>query len=286
LQPAAGQNVVRFTGVSYVTIRNLVLDGTSVTENATRVTTGAHHIRIQDCEIRNSPKSGVSTLSAGSPLSDNNEFVRLTVHDCGTDDHDHGFYVETANNLIEHCTIYDNAGYGIQLWNENGSPNTDVVNDNIVRYNRIYDNADPGPTGTGIILACGERNTAYYNIVYGNYRGIQCAYGTSATVYNNTVYNNGGYGIRISANMTGAIVRNNIMYNHTDDYYDQSDTIEDHNLEGIDPQFVNAGAGNFHLQAGSPARDAGTDVGLTEDYDGVSVPQETNPAIGAYEYVA
>lgn len=50
-----------------------------------------------------------------------------------------------------------------------------------------------------------------------------------------------------------------------------------------DPVFV--GGGDYHLQSGSPARNAGTNVGLSVDYDGVSVPQETNPAIGAYEYV-
>lgn len=53
-----------------------------------------------------------------------------------------------------------------------------------------------------------------------------------------------------------------------------------------DPLFVDAAAGNFHLQAASPCRNSGTDVGLTTDYDGVSIPQETVPARGAFEYVA
>ena len=52
-----------------------------------------------------------------------------------------------------------------------------------------------------------------------------------------------------------------------------------------DPLMTNPGAGDFTLQAGSPCRDAGEDVGLTRDFAGVSVPQETNPAIGAYEFV-
>ena len=55
-------------------------------------------------------------------------------------------------------------------------------------------------------------------------------------------------------------------------------------LGNTNPLFV--GGGDYHLQARSPARNAGIDVGLIEDYDGISVPQETNPAIGAYEYVA
>jgi hypothetical protein len=44
-------------------------------------------------------------------------------------------------------------------------------------------------------------------------------------------------------------------------------------------------ATDFHLQGGSPAINAGTDVSLTEDYEGVSVPYSTVPCIGAYEGV-
>jgi len=61
-----------------------------------------------------------------------------------------------------------------------------------------------------------------------------------------------------------------------------------------DPLFVDADGADdvagtedddLHLLWDSPCINVGDDVSLTEDYDGVSVPQETNPAIGAYEYV-
>lgn len=52
-----------------------------------------------------------------------------------------------------------------------------------------------------------------------------------------------------------------------------------------DPKFTNIGSDDFHLESDSPCRNAGADLSLTLDYDGVSIPQETNPAIGAYEYV-
>ena len=49
-----------------------------------------------------------------------------------------------------------------------------------------------------------------------------------------------------------------------------------------DPKFLNPG-GDFHLQAGSPAFDAGIDTGLNKDFDHVSVTGK--PDIGAFEWV-
>jgi hypothetical protein len=40
---------------------------------------------------------------------------------------------------------------------------------------------------------------------------------------------------------------------------------------------------DFHLQSGSPARDTGINVGLTNDKDGVA--WHNPPSIGAYEYI-
>jgi hypothetical protein len=47
---------------------------------------------------------------------------------------------------------------------------------------------------------------------------------------------------------------------------------------------VDPAAGDFHLAAGSPCIDAGTDVGLAADFDGTPVPQGKSPDIGAYEF--
>jgi len=54
-----------------------------------------------------------------------------------------------------------------------------------------------------------------------------------------------------------------------------------------DPRYVNAGAGDLHLQATSPAVNMGSNVtvnlGYTTDLDGVAVPQAGMPDAGAYE---
>lgn len=42
---------------------------------------------------------------------------------------------------------------------------------------------------------------------------------------------------------------------------------------------------DFHLTAGSPAINTGSDVSLTSDFDGKTIPYSTAPDIGAYEYM-
>jgi hypothetical protein len=49
-----------------------------------------------------------------------------------------------------------------------------------------------------------------------------------------------------------------------------------------DPVFIGGAPYDFHLQAGSPCINAGLNVGLLTDYDGVAVGDP--PEIGAYEY--
>jgi len=51
-----------------------------------------------------------------------------------------------------------------------------------------------------------------------------------------------------------------------------------------DPVFIDASNDNFKLQKTSPCLYAGTDIGLTEDYLGNSVPAGGSVDIGAYEY--
>jgi hypothetical protein len=53
-----------------------------------------------------------------------------------------------------------------------------------------------------------------------------------------------------------------------------------------DPLFANAAGGDFRLQAGSPCINAGTNVSLTQDFAGRSVPIRSGVDIGAWEYWA
>ena len=107
---------------------------------------------------------------------------------------------------------------------------------------------------------------------------------------------------------TNAIHRNNIHYNEnwqpygtainglsnggqlTADHnllYDASQNYSASNFPGDilnkNPLFVDASADNYRLQSGSPAIDAGANVGVTVDLTGNSRPQGAAPDLGAYE---
>ncbi|MBN2375300.1 MAG: hypothetical protein JXD22_02780, partial [Sedimentisphaerales bacterium] len=58
---------------------------------------------------------------------------------------------------------------------------------------------------------------------------------------------------------------------------------EEHSI-CVNPLLVNVGGGDFHLRSESGCVDAGAEVGLTKDFEGVSIPQGTGADIGAYEF--
>ena len=52
----------------------------------------------------------------------------------------------------------------------------------------------------------------------------------------------------------------------------------------VNPGFVNLFGKDYHLTSGSPAVDAGQNLGYTSDTEGRTVPNGSAPDIGAYEY--
>jgi parallel beta-helix repeat protein len=104
-------------------------------------------------------------------------------------------------------------------------------------------------------------------------------------IANNTLYGNARWGIWL--NNSGNTVRNNIAYQNssTNIQNDSTNTLS-HNLTN-EPLFVNAAAGDFHLQARSPAIDTGMAVSeVTTDFDKAPRPQGAGVDIGACEYTS
>jgi parallel beta-helix repeat protein len=276
VRPSPATFVVSFVACQYVIVDGFIFDGTNVQHDTVKLLSDAHYIRIKDCEIKNAPAYGNGILIASS--CNYNEFIHLEVHSNGGAGHGHGLYIEGSYNLVEGCDVHDNSNFGVHIYNGYSGR---TANHNVVRKNRVYDNAS-----FGILLGSGENNIAYNNIVWGNGSGFKIGdNGVNSEAYNNTVYNNSGTGILIFSESNGAIVRNNIVYQNGNSIQDQgSGTTQDHNLIDVDPKFVDVSAYDFHLRPTSPAIDSGIILNeVADDFAGVSRPRGGGYDIGAYE---
>jgi hypothetical protein len=152
--------------------------------------------------------------------------------------------------------------------------------------------------------------TVAYNVMV-NTAGAVCIHTDTIGVANfkfdnNTFVATGGSGDRVfecTNDLSMLRVRNNIFYSnlqianngnftHTNNLYHMVNMI---NGPGVgfalgsgekigNPLFINVGAKAFHLQAGSPAIDAGLSLGYSQDFDDQTVPIGVAPDMGAYEY--
>jgi parallel beta-helix repeat protein len=297
IRPVSGHVIVLYCDyVHHVVIDGFILDGSNTTPGANGLklasdpTCGvAHHIRLQNSEIKNTPNSGIFVGGHPYPgfLSDAgccNEFINLDIHDNAVGMDDQGYYIQSGRNLIERNRVYRNSCCGIYIFRSDSS----TPHDNIVRDNEVFDNGLTSPSGGGVgILVQGERDQVYNNIVYGNRLGGIYVFGDGRDikVMNNTVYNNQGPGVIIDATTSNTSVKNNILYQNAGVIQNQgSGTIISNNLT-LDPLFVNTATKNFSLKAGSPAIDKGMPLSeVFDDFAGLARPQGPAYDIGAFEY--
>lgn len=235
---------------------------------------------------------------------------------------DHGIYVAAGenfigiNNIIRNNYISGPTGYGIHIYDElkrHGDLTRNIANiiveNNFIKKSQkragILVAAGPGTRIDKVII---RNNVLVDNATY----GIGTYYNGSGVrdirIFNNTVYKSGLAGIGIGSDITGVVIRNNIVDNinsearyHIDNFGNNSNVIVDHNLywpkpiklKNVidshsltgDPKFVGAITENFRLSLGSAAIDRG--LALEEvrtDKDGLSRPQGGGYDIGAYEY--
>jgi len=111
------------------------------------------------------------------------------------------------------------------------------------------------------------------------YHAIGLQDGASGSVQNNIFYNAGSnYWADQGGSVSGS---HNLLY-RTSGSIDPISYPDD--LVNLDPQFLDVSNGDYHLQSGSPAINAGLDAGVTADRDGMSRPQGGGFDIGAYEF--
>ena len=262
--------------VKYIVFDGFVLDATGA-ENGIKIQAGAHHVRIQNCEVKNSVGHGIRIT--GGTQTHHNEIRRCDVHGHGKDLHyDHGIYIAASDNLVEDCTVHHNLAYGVHVYD--GSAST--AHRNIIRRVKAYSNGT-----VGILIGSGTGNLAYNNLVYANKTGIMVGFNaTDNKLYNNTIYKNAGDGLQIRSSSSGARARNNISYSNTVNINNKgSNTTLSNNLT-TDPLFVNAAGSDFHLKSGSAAINKGITLSeVLDDYEGTPRPAGASYDIGADEYI-
>jgi parallel beta-helix repeat protein len=256
------------SGVNRITLDNLRLDGNGVTGVGVRIgcsncgppqfehTDLAHHITLQNLEILNIKNSGILSGSYNTIYRNNH------IHQTGSDGFDHGIYLSDNDTLLQGNVIHDTTGYGIHYFsndvNVSGAPLHHGV---VITGNTTYNN-----TYSGILVNASDDALVSNNISYNNKdKGLYVWGGNNARIYNNTLYQNGGSCLR---NEYGGVtmMRNNLCWQNGNDQIDDDThgATVDRNLSGVNPQFANPTAADFHLGAQSPARGTGMAIaGIT-----------------------
>ena len=237
--------------------------------------------KLSSCDSRNSVLDGF-TINNGLANYGGGMYINgssLTVSNCiftGNDAANYGGGIYNANTsfpLILNCIFEGNTSgdIGGAIACRTGSYPTIAnctidSNTALISGGGIYVSETSHPT---IINNTIVNNTA----IIGTGGGIHIN-GNSPTATNNIIYNNsaligGGVGIYVTAG-TPIITYNDVDSNLPNDY---GGWVADPSDISVDPQFVNPGIGDYHLQPISLCIDAGDNgavlaAGLTTDYDG------------------
>jgi hypothetical protein len=231
----------------------------------------------------------------------------------------YGIGITSCDNTDIYQNIITNQQYNdaIQLYSD-----SDPVygSSNNVRIFRNYISGVTFGDGIGLGVIddqnCQNLQIYYNTIIKAEMNGVNLWHSgtgtaSSVNIYNNTFYENGG-GVHGTTPGFQFVLKNNIFVNngepdvrsattgltHSNNlYYRTSGNVLSYNgstytnatikgfepgAQNIDPLFTDADNGDFTLRKGSPAINAGLDVGLTSDILGN--PIVGNPDMGAYEY--
>jgi parallel beta-helix repeat protein len=239
--------IVTFPGGDWITFTQLYLDGVNAGALPSP-TVGSDHVTFSNVDVTNEHTAICFDLINSSQwgVAHYTTIDSSRIHDCGVlpaTNGDHGIYASGYNAAITNNYIYGNADRGVQL---RGATNT-LVQNNVIDGN-----------GEGVIF--GDLTTA------GN------------TVTNNIVTNSK---VRWNAESfwgSGPVGAGNsfqgncVWATNGNSYYDSNGGVADaigFTAGGnvvASPQYVNAAAGNYALQSGSPCAGKGpatTAVGVT-----------------------
>lgn len=170
------------------------------------------------------------------------------------------------------------------LW---GSSNIAVVGSQVWITNTICDSE--GTCGFGLFPNNSGTMNLYNNVFYHNGQREINIHSPTTTTWNikNNVFQ--GYSSTYSSAIYGTLPGSGMNIDYNNYYNLVLPSTSGANSITTDPKMINPGsltytAGNFALQRLSSAINAGTDTGITTDFNGTSRPQGLAYDIGAFEY--
>jgi parallel beta-helix repeat protein len=299
MRPEGGEAIINFGAEraepdQYIIFDGIHFDAIYGSFTAISINQGSHHIRFQNCEIKNAYRSGVYINwgnNNGLP-SNYNEFINCDIHHNGRAPDQppgygagHGIYITTHHNVFRGNRVHHNGSWGLHVyW---GNYPAQQTMSNLIEQNWVYEN--------------GNNTTRYGSVCCG---GIVLDSGSANEVKNNLVYNNPVIGISLNGNCSRCKVVHNTVYNNSLDIqaitggsgeiqnniafpkgvsiaggYTASNNLTDN------PNFVDAASNDFRLLSSSPAIDAGMTLSAVHgDFLRKRRPQGSAHDIGAHEY--
>jgi len=230
--------------------------------NVDGLTDGGSYVRIVDNRVHDFGTGNCITTANNDYDMHDIDVIGNVAFGCGEDELDHGIYVSHTRGVVANNVAYGNSGFGIHCWHN--------CNELTISNNLVFDN----PEG-GIVIGQGD-GPNYGEVPADNF-----------VVSNNIAVDNGRDGIRESgATGPNNEYLNNILWDNGTDRISLKTGTADGTIVG-DPDFVNFqpdGSGDYRLQTGSPAVDAGVPTGApVTAIDGTPRPQSKGVDIGIYE---
>lgn len=238
----------------------VVFDLSLSTTTAIRLASGATGMRLSNITFINSDQTQWWTrvIDSGTGVNSGNAAMNVEIDRCR----------------------FLNVNRGMVLW----------TSDNCSGW-KVHDNLFDNLTNDAILEYTGIGNQFYNNTFHTNLYKAYISDSADSLCYNNLVVNNAIAFECNNASTNAARWQNNWVYQTPVVMQGTANvTLPSTNISGVDPMLVNASAGDYHLQPGSPCIEGGNPAIFARmDLDGVSrsVDSDQNgsilPEIGCYE---
>jgi hypothetical protein len=280
-----GQNLI-----SYVTVDGVVPNGikASNAQYVLRAAYGTNHVTLRYLEIQSQGTGAFEDCIQGR--GDNLILEYSYIHDCDNNaNHGDGMQWFQGANVIVRYNLFENTGQVMMLTETAFVQGDEFLNDLNVYYNVFRNRQTVGDHNNGISKKLCPQAGHYWH-VYNNTWDLEA----QANDGSDNLFSGAGSCAEMEFKNNAVIYSNASSLSpitHSFNAYDNSGTYSVFNIPtetgrvvAADLGFVNPEAKNYNLQSGSPLIDAGSSVGLTQDFNGN--PIVGNPDIGAFEFTS